>query len=356
MLHTPFFDPKKSYEENWEEGPFGAFADGEVLTSCDEPRFTLLKKKLCSPIGIPAGPLLNGKFIKAALDKGFDVPMHKTVRTRVLTSHPWPNVLSVHVEGDLTLKKAHGELVADEDYREPLSITNSFGNPSYDPDVWQPDLADAVAYAKPGQMVAGSFEGRDWDGNGEAAFIDDWVLGAKLLNETGVGLIEMNFSCPNEGTSELLCFYSEKVKLITQRVRNETGDTPLGIKMPFFTEAALRDFVREVGGMIDVLASINTIASTIVDNDGKQALPGEGRAQSGVCGHSRKWAGIDMTRRVKSLREKFSMTYEIFGVGGVATPQDFQEYRDAGADVVMSATGAMWNPYLAREIKEQQGL
>ena len=31
---------------------------------------------------------------------------------------------------------------------------------------------------------------------------------------------------------------------------------------------------------------------------------------------------------------------------------DFFEYRDAGADIVMSATGAMWNPYLARDIKE----
>ena len=30
---------------------------------------------------------------------------------------------------------------------------------------------------------------------------------------------------------------------------------------------------------------------------------------------------------------------------------DFTEYREAGADAVMSATGAMWNPYLAQDIK-----
>jgi tRNA-dihydrouridine synthase len=34
------------------------------------------------------------------------------------------------------------------------------------------------------------------------------------------------------------------------------------------------------------------------------------------------------------------------------TPQDYFDYRQAGADVVMSATGAMWNPYLAQEIKQ----
>jgi len=46
------------------------------------------------------------------------------------------------------------------------------------------------------------------------------------------------------------------------------------------------------------------------------------------------------------------MEYEIIGCGGVTVPADFKEYRDAGANVVMSATGAMWNPYLAKEIRE----
>jgi len=32
--------------------------------------------------------------------------------------------------------------------------------------------------------------------------------------------------------------------------------------------------------------------------------------------------------------------------------EDYQDYREAGADAVLSATGAMWNPYLAKEIKE----
>lgn len=27
----PFYDPEKSYEENFEKGPFGAFSDGEIV-------------------------------------------------------------------------------------------------------------------------------------------------------------------------------------------------------------------------------------------------------------------------------------------------------------------------------------
>ena len=45
------------------------------------------------------------------------------------------------------------------------------------------------------------------------------------------------------------------------------------------------------------------------------------------------------------------MNYSIIGVGGVTVPSDFKEYREAGADLVMSATAAMWNPYLARDIQ-----
>jgi len=353
MLDKPFFDPEKSYEENWEQGPFGAFADGEILKSCDEPSFEVFGKKLCSPIGIPAGPLLNGKFIKAALDKGFDVPMHKTVRTRIKKSHPWPNVLAVHIDGDLTLKMAEGQLVADKDYREPLSITNSFANPSYDPDYWQPDIKDAVEYAKNGQMVTASWEGTDWDNAGDKAFIEDWKLGGRLLNETGVDMMEMNFSCPNKGTATLLCHDVDMSRKIAEAVKNQIGDIPLAVKMSYMSEEYLPKFVKALGGIVDSFSAINTIASEIVDESGNQALPGPGRLRSGVCGSAIKWAGMDMTKRLKALRDDMGLDYTIIGVGGVTRPEDYTEYRNVGADIVMSATGAMWNPLLAREIKEK---
>ena len=46
------------------------------------------------------------------------------------------------------------------------------------------------------------------------------------------------------------------------------------------------------------------------------------------------------------------MKFTIVGVGGVSSADDFKKYREAGADAVMSATGAMWNPMLAQEIKK----
>lgn len=46
------------------------------------------------------------------------------------------------------------------------------------------------------------------------------------------------------------------------------------------------------------------------------------------------------------------MKYAIVGVGGVMKQEDYFEYKKAGADIVMSATGAMWDPLLAIKIKK----
>ncbi len=354
MLKAPFYDPERSYEDNFEKGPFNDFADGKVLHTEGEPKYDFFGFKVYSPFGIPAGPLINGKFVKAAFDKGFDITTYKTVRTRLYGCHGWPNVLSVEVEGDLTLDKAKRPLTADHDYKEPLSITNSFGVPSYDPSFWQKDFNDASSYAKEGQIVVGGFQGtKSEDGNVES-YINDFKLAARMLKEAGAKVLEVNLSCPNEGTANLLCFDTDRSKLVIRAIKDEIGETPLIAKIGYFTsEEELERFASEVGSIVDGISAINTIAAEIVDKDGKQALPGEGRSRSGVCGHSIKWAGVEMVKRLKQLRDKLGLSYTIVGVGGVTTPKDFDEYMEAGADFVMSATGAMWNPYLAKEIKEE---
>src|ERR1700712_2565042 len=116
VVDQPFYDPARSYQANFNEGPFGLFAHPIIFRPDGEPTKQFLGHKVYEPFGIPAGPLLNGNYVKAALDMGFDIPVYKTVRTRKYASHPWPNVLAVEVEGDLTLDKTR--LVASQDYSE----------------------------------------------------------------------------------------------------------------------------------------------------------------------------------------------------------------------------------------------
>jgi dihydroorotate dehydrogenase (NAD+) catalytic subunit len=348
---TPFYDPEKSYQENFEQGPFGAFSNGEVVENTSEPKYDFLGFKVNSPFGIPAGPLINGNFLQAALDKGFDIVTYKTVRSAQYPCHPWPNILSVKVDGDLTPEVASGKLVANKNYEEPLSITNSFGVPSFAPEFWQKDLTKVVQGARSGQIVVGAFQGTKREGQSAEEYINDFKVTAKLVKDTGVKVMEVNLSCPNEGTNNLLCYDTERSVKVVQAIKGVIGGTPLIIKIGYFKDGeVLEDFVKKVGSIVQGISAINTISAEIVDENGAQALPGEGRLRSGVCGSSIKWAGLQMVQKLKALREKLDLSYTIIGVGGCMTADDFFEYKEAGADVVMSATGAMWNPYLGREV------
>lgn len=352
MLHTPYYDPKKNYEENFEKGPYGAFIDKKVYKDKGEPQYEFLGQKVYLPFGIPSGPLINGNFVKGALDKGFDLVEYKDTRTKKYPCHPLPNIIPLNIKGNLTIKKAEKGVVESKKYKSPISITNSFGIPSMDPSFWQKDLSRVVRYAKKGQVVIGGLQGTLPKTGGFDAYLKDFVLIAKLVKETKVKVIELNLSCPNEGANHLLCFDVKRSQKVAEKVKNQIGNIPLIIKIAYFPDKNhFKKFVKAVGPIVDAIAAINTIPTKIFNEKGGHALTA-GRLTSGTCGEPIRWAGLEMTKRLKKLREELNLKYKIIGVGGVVKTKDYFTYIESGADAVMSATGSMWNPYLAQEIKK----
>ena len=63
-----------------------------------------------------------------------------------------------------------------------------------------------------------------------------------------------------------------------------------------------------------------------------------------------------MVSKLSKIRSKNGYKFEIVGIGGVTNVNDYFEYRKAGAEAVQSATGAMWNPYLASEIWKKENV
>ncbi|MBW3090513.1 diguanylate cyclase [Bifidobacterium miconisargentati] len=366
----PFYDVNRTYEDNYAQGPFGAFAqalaeDGAAsAASADSASAaaqteTFLGQPVNLAFGIPAGPLLNSRYTTAAFRMGFDLATYKTVRSRAWGCNPFPNVLAVHpksADGSLTPGSAELDegVLADTNYDLPISISNSFGVPSQDPDVWQPDMKAAIAAAGPGQVLVPSFQGSRVEGMSEDDYIADHATTARLIKETGAKLMVMNTSCPNEGHNRLLCHNPLLVGRITEAVKQAIGDTPLMIKLAYIpSDDDLELMVRStVGrGTVQGFSTINTISARLVDKDGNQALPGAGRDRSGVCGNAIRGAGLDMVARLAAIREKTGLDFAINGVGGVVSPADYAAYKKAGADSVMSATGAMWDAELAHKIK-----
>ncbi len=350
-----FYDPNKTFEDNVENGPF--VSEVEDVISSGEPTNEFLGFKVFTPFGIPAGPLPSSKHTNAAFRLGFDVVVYKTQRTVSFEPNQFPHVLSLDVEGDLTLEKAAGNLVGTRTFPEnskTLTITNSFGNPSMGPDFWVDDLKKALTGVGKGQLLIMSVVGTIQDGFTPDEYYDDFVKASVLAKDAGVKVIELNLSCPNVASEGVLCYSKDAVIEICRRVKTAVGDTALVAKVGYYSEEQqelLKEIVEGISPYISAISSINTIPAAIVDENGDQALIGEGRLKSGCCGAGVRWAGLDMVKRLDELRTEKGYTYQIIGVGGVMTSDDYAHYIKHGANCVQSATGAMWNPKLAEEIK-----
>jgi dihydroorotate dehydrogenase len=243
-------------------------------------------------------------------------------------------------------------LVAGNVYKEPLSITNSFGVPSKEPAIWQKDVKKALTYVGKGQLLILSFMGTVRENQTQKQFIDDYILAAKLAYETGVKVLEVNLSCPNIGNEGLVCYNIPVTTEVLKGIRKVIGNVPLVVKIGYYqSDEELEKIARIVNEYANDIAAINTLQATVVDKKGNPALPGKNRLKSGVCGTAIQWAGLEMVRRLRAIRAKNNFSFSITGVGGVTTAEDYFEYKKAGADCIMSATGAMWNPLLAKEIK-----
>ena len=350
-----FFDPAKTFDDNVDDGPF--LKDTPAYKNSGEPSYSFLGHKLYSPFGIGAGSLPSSKHVAGAFQRGFDVVCYKTQRSVSFPANQFPNVVYIDVRGDLTLEKAAkpltGHLTSDAPLEE-LTITNSFGNPSRGPDFWLEDMKQAMAAGGKGQLLIASVVGTIQDGFSQEDYYDDFAKAAKLAAGAGAPVIEVNLSCPNVSNEGVICYTFEAVDVIARKVKEAVGDIPVIAKLGYFSEEQqplLEKTILETAPYFSGFSVINTIQAPVVDEQGKQLLPGEGRLRAGICGASIKWAGIDMVKRLDALRKKHGLKYEIIGIGGVMTPADFQDYRAAGADVVQSVTAAMWNDQLAAEIK-----
>jgi len=352
------YDPARTYDDNFDNGPFGEFSSPEIYQNEGEPQFNFLGYPVYSPFGIPAGPLLNSNYVISSQKKGFDVVTYKTQRNVEFTANAFPNVLYVDVDGDLTLEKASNPLVGKtETTADPtnLTITNSFGNPSRGPKFWVDDLKKAVNAEGKGQLVIMSVVGTIQPGFSDEDYYNDFAATAKIASMTGVKAIEINLSCPNVANEGILCYTPDAVSEICRRTKEAIGDIPLIAKVGYYSDGQqglLETVVENMIPYVSAICAINTIAAPVVDDNGDQALPGPNRLKSGMCGAGIKWAGLDMVQRLSKIRETKGYKFEIIGVGGVMNADDFLKYHSAGADLVQSATGAMWNANLGIQIKK----
>jgi dihydroorotate dehydrogenase len=354
-MNALFYNIYESYAENFKKGP-GVKKLKKPIFKNKRDSYTFLESTINIPFGISAGPLLNSKFVKAAFDFGFAVSTYKTVRTESFRCHPYPNIVYVDALEKLDpVKTPSLKIKKNEENLSKMTITNSFGVPSKNPHFWQKDVKRALSYQKKGNLLILSFMGTVKKNQTQQEFVEDFALAAKLSAQTGAKVLEANLSCPNIGNEGLVCYNLDTTLRVCKAIRIAIGNTPLILKIGYYNNHKDLEKLAEIANeYANAIAAINTIQAEIVDEKGNQALPGLNRLRSGVCGSAIKWAGIEMVKRLSRIRQNKKYMFEIIGIGGVLNPNDYFEYRKSGADIVQSATGAMWNPYLAYEIWKKE--
>jgi len=346
----PIYDINKTYLENLEKGPFFEGKIPERKWPEKGQWIDFLGVKLASPLGVPAGPLLDSKWIELSGNLGFDLVAYKTIRSYEHPSHPLPNIVPVETAGQLDPANLPDHVTKAENFEsftaDTIGITNSFGNPSRPKEFLQEDIAKANESLREGQAMIVSIFGTSHDG---IDIIDDFVKTARFAKECGAKLIEANYSCPNVAADEGTLFSSPKlVYEFSSRIIEAIGDTPLIIKVGLLQDPrVLREaIVAAARAGVQAICGLNTISMKVIDAEGKPAL-GPQRTTCGVCGNPIRDAAVRFTRQTREIIDEEKLDMKLLATGGVTLPEHFDLFLNAGADIVMTATGMMWDPYLA---------
>jgi dihydroorotate dehydrogenase len=333
------YDIHESYDWNYVHAP----ADSVVA---DPPHPCRGQWDFCgipvnSPLGIPAGPLLNGRWIRYYAALGFDVLTYKTVRSRYRACYDLPNLLHVEAaplagEGS-TLRTA---AVSD-------SWAISFGMPSKDPAVWQADVEQTRGSLASGQVLVVSVVASP---QAEWTILDvarDFARCARWAADSGAQAVEANLSCPNVCSQEADLYLSPRAsEEVASLLRATVPELPLVLKIGLFPNPELAEAVIEaVSPHVDALSSTNSITARVEGEFG-----GLRRGVGGGCITKRCLEELEMLARIV---RRTGSPLRLIGVGGVMNAKDVLDRLAAGAHHVQLATAPMLDPAVGLEIRAQ---
>lgn len=124
----PVYDRFQSYDWNYEHAPVPVAVEAPKMPG----EWSFCGLPVASPLGVPAGPLLNGKWCLYYASLGFDVVTYKTVRSRSRDCYPLPNLQPVVCS---QLNGSEAEVTTSEEMLGSWAV--SYGMPSKEPAVWR---------------------------------------------------------------------------------------------------------------------------------------------------------------------------------------------------------------------------
>jgi dihydroorotate dehydrogenase (NAD+) catalytic subunit len=308
------------------------------------PGAWIFDRRVDSPIGIAAGPLLNSRWIEAYARLGYGLLTYKTVRSAARPSYPQPNLVYCS-PGDPAVS------VAPPRPLDPSAVTwaVSFGLPSPDPEEWRADVMRAKSKLRPAQILIVSVAGTPVPGGEPEQLADDCALCARWAADAGADVIEVHLAYPY-ATGEQPQMIFENVPLATHivdRVRRAVGLRPVIAKIGATrSPRALHELASRLAPRLDGFILVSGIRRRVVKADGKPAFSDDARAMASVVG-----AGIYGPCRVQveellAWRKAGAWSRAVLAAGGITTVERARQALDTGVDAAMVGTAAMVDPLI----------
>lgn len=351
-IPRPLYDVTQSFADNCVKNvSFAEYEDENEVSKCQTEKH-LFGFPISSPIGIPACAIMTGNGIQWAAKAGFDILTYKTVRSAPFESHPLPNVVFLE-KGELFEfeKKDSTIQISEEGYgqADEITIANSFGNPSFSLEWHLNDISKSRASLSSGQVLIVSIYGTPQEGR---TYIEDYAYLGKAVSDVGAHIIEANLSCPNLGSSKQQFMYKdpEVVSTIVKAICESAPNVPVIIKVGNFdsVEQMREIFIAAEEAGASGICGINSLSMKVIHPDGAPAF-GPKRQVAGVSGNQIRNVAHQFVLDARKVIDEENLGLTLFATGGIMKPEHFDLFLRAGADIVLSATGTMWNPSLAKD-------
>jgi dihydroorotate dehydrogenase (NAD+) catalytic subunit len=339
------YDIRQSYDWNYAHAPVASPADAVASAVPGHWRYAGLR--VPSPLGIAAGPLLNGRWVLHYAALGFDALTYKTVRSRARACYPLPNLQPVACQ---SFDGSAGSLAAADAMQGSWAV--SFGMPSRAPDVWRADVAATRRALPPEKILSVSVVATPEPAWSIDDVADDYARCAKWAVESGADCVEANLSCPNVASCDGQLYQQPQLAgLVTARIRQAIGHVPLLIKLGHVTHEALAaQLVQACASHCQALVMVNCISATVTDADQRPMFSGDRR---GIAGRAIRPACLDQVKLFARVVAQQGSSLGLIGVGGIASSGDVTEFLRAGCQSVQLATAAMLNPEIGWEIRKE---
>ena len=358
MYHSsPLFDITKSFDDNLLHGPYFTGKIPVRRWPHKNKWHTLFGYPIASPIGISACPMAaNIRGITLTSRLGFDVITHKTIRRIPHPANSFPNVAHVNIQSQLTYNDINTTVVtshAPPRSTDHLAITNSIGNASTNPSFITQTIDSAKNILADGQVLIVSVYGTQTK---DVTIANDFALTANLAREAGAHIIEANLACPNVNTKNGTLYTDPNmVYCIVSHIKKQCNKIPLIIKVGIFASPKLLKDTLMAAARAGAqgICGINSVPMRVVNKQGEPFF-GNQRKVSGISGAPIRNLALSFIQEARTIIDQEKLNLTILATGGITKAEHFDLFFNAGADIALSATAAMWNPYLANEYHQQQ--